>query len=925
MALTFTVLGAVRAWRDDTELDLGPVSPRTLLAVLLATPGRPVRRADLIDVLWPVRPPATAANVVHQHVVRLRRALEPGLAARQPGTVLPYTAEGYRIETAAESIDLSRFRRRRDQARTAADPGTALGHYAAALALWQGPVAAGVRPESRAHPVIVALDREELATVAEAAAVAAETGRWDRLLPALLAAAAHRPLHEPLHARLIQALAATSGPAAALSHYAELRRRLIGEVGTEPGPELREAQRRVLSADGPPPEPGPRTRPAQLPAPLPVFAGRRAEVERVLALLPPGRAPETVVISSIGGMAGVGKTTLAIRLGHLLADRFPDGQLYVDLRGFDRDEAVLDPSDALRGFLDALGVPSAHRPADRDALTARYRGVLAGRRMLIVLDNARDAAQVRPLLPATGGSLVLVTSRDRLTGLAAHPVALDVLPPADAAESLARRVGADRVAAEPEAAGEIVRRTAGLPLALAVVAARAVAHPDFTLADLAGEMRATAGSLDAFTDTDPASDARAVFSWSYRALTPPAARLFRLLALHPGPEITRPAAAALAGGPLDELLGAHLLTEPAAGRYVFHDLLRDYARELVAEDPPGERRAATERLLDHLRDEATAAAFRLGPLADGLAGPATVDGPDAHAWFTAEWPVLAAAVELAAEQGFDDHAWRIAWAVERFHERGGRWPEWLRSAEHAVRAADRLGDPAARAYARRGLGGAYALLRRYDEAYAHLEAARSLFAAAGNEVGEAYTRYGMGWVRTRQGRYAEALAAAEPALATYQRLGHDLGAGDALNLIAWLRVLLGDPATGLRLGRQGLDRFRSIGEIRGQSQIWDTIAYALHHLGRYRAAAEAYGQAIRLFRADGDRYNEGCTWDRLGDTRAAAGDRRGARRAWRAAYRMVGELDPEWAAEVRSKLGDVFHISHTVDSRPLARAPGARG
>ncbi|MFF7838142.1 BTAD domain-containing putative transcriptional regulator [Streptomyces ossamyceticus] len=367
-----------------------------------------------------------------------------------------------------------------------------------------------------------------------------------------------------------------------------------------------------LTAPPPAPAPSPTPlRPARLPADVPVFVGREAELGTLLRVTDAAAAstgaPATVLVS---GMPGIGKTALAVHWAHRVADRFPDGQLHVSLRGFDAAEPPLEPADALRGMLGVLGVPAARMPSGVDSLAGLYRSTLAGRRLLVLLDDAADTEQVRPLLPAGPGSLTLVTSRLALSGLTAsgaHPLHLALPSAADAGAVLARRVGHDRTGAEPGAAAEIVARCARLPLALAVVAARAAGRPDFPLSAIAAELRHAGDCLDAFADTGGVPGLRTVFAPSYRRLPPENARLFRLLSLRPGPDLTPRAAAALADLPqrrtrllLDELTDAHLVTEHAPGRYVQHTLLRLYAAELTAEyDSPAERRAALHRLRTH--------------------------------------------------------------------------------------------------------------------------------------------------------------------------------------------------------------------------------------------------------------------------------------------------------------------------------------
>jgi hypothetical protein len=450
------------------------------------------------------------------------------------------------------------------------------------------------------------------------------------------------------------------------------------------------------------------------------------------ALLGTPGPPTAVVISAIDGTAGIGKTALAVHWAHRVAGQFPDGQLYVNLRGFDPDGPVLTPDKAIRGFLDALQVDPHRVPSTLDAQAALFRSLLTGRRMLIVLDNARDSDQVRHLLPGTRGCLVLVTSRNLLTGLlathGAHPLTLDLLSDGEARDLLIQRLGAARVTAEPEAVDQLVATCARLPLALAIVAARAQ-RTGFALAALAAELRDAGHGLDALDTGDPASQVRAVFSWSYTTLSAPAARLFRLLGLHPGPDIDAAAAAGLTARPLPEtrrllteLTRVNLLTEHLPGRYTFHDLLRAYATEQThAVDTDHQRRAATTRLLDHYLHTSNMAERLLNPTKEavdllpaqpGVTPHQLADRQQALDWFTIERPVLLAAVEHAAATGLDTHAWQLPWTMWTFLNRQGHWHDWAAAGRVAVAAAKRVADLPTQARAHRALADAYTPMGR---------------------------------------------------------------------------------------------------------------------------------------------------------------------------------------------------------------------
>ncbi|MEU7872849.1 BTAD domain-containing putative transcriptional regulator [Dactylosporangium sp. NPDC049140] len=664
----FAVLGPVRAWRGAGEIDLGAPQQRALLALLLVRAGHPVSLAEIVDVLWGEDPPTTAVNVVHRHVGVLRRLLEPDLPVRAAGRWLVRSAGGYRLDADPDAVDVLRFRALSQQARQAtdADAGRAAGLFAEALELWRGVCVAGIDADARAHPVFAAVEREFLAAARDAADAGVRAGQVLRLLPALQEAAVRAPLDEPLQAGLVLALAAAGQQAEALAVYQRVREQLANELGIDPGAEMAAAHatvlRRVATRSGAvvlPPEPVQRPRPAQLPADPATFVGRRTELARALALHAGDVAAATVVISAIGGMAGVGKTTLAVHWAHQVADQFTDGQLYVNLRGFSAEADVMRPEQALRGFLDALGVAPQSVPTGLDAQAALYRSLLTGRRMLVLLDNARDVEQVRPLLPGAGGCLAIVTSRSAMPGLVAaegaQSLTLDVLSAEQGRDFLARRLGADRVAAEPAAVEQIVTLCAGLPLALAIVAARAVTNPAFPLAATAKELRETHGSLDAFSGADGSINVRATFSWSYRTLSPDAMRLFRLLGGHPGPDVGVPAAASLLGVPvrqvrplLAELTTAHMLVQSSPGRYGFHELLGAYAAELAETvDVAGELDLVKRRNVEYYRRTAFRAdrllqpqrvppQFASLPAADHVIAEPFEDQRAALAWFTTE-------------------------------------------------------------------------------------------------------------------------------------------------------------------------------------------------------------------------------------------------------------------------------------------------
>ncbi|MFJ5261814.1 AfsR/SARP family transcriptional regulator [Streptomyces sp. NPDC088387] len=666
-------------------------------------------------------------------------------------------------------------------------------------------------------------------------------------------------------------------------------------------------------------------RPAQLPADLATFVGRRTELNLVRALLPKDASPPaTVVISALGGMAGIGKTALAVHWAHEVADRFPDGQLYINLRGFDPTGSVAAPSEAVRLFLDALGVPPTQIPAGLDAQAALYRSMLNRRRMLVLLDNARDAEQVRPLLPGAPGCLVIVTSRNQLTGLVAldgaHPLTLDQLTGEEAHDLLARRLGAARLAAEPEAADEIITRCARLPLALAIVAAHAATHPGFPLSAVAGELRGSHGSLDAFAaDEDMTSDIRAVFSWSYQALSDPAARLFRLLGLPSGPDLSAPAVAALAGLTvretrrlLGELTRAHLLTEHFPGRYTLHDLLRVYAVERVEADTTRtERDTAVERLLAWYLHTADAAYPHFTPLRNRIPLPPVPDDcrplefathEEALRWCEAERAHLVAAVHQAAAAGKGGIAWRLAAVLWGFFYLRSHNHDWLDTARTGLEAAradhDRRGEA-------RGLADTAAAMRHcglYEEAIDHLRRAMAAFRELGDREGRTAAVANLGDVYLHTGQLGKAVEYHRRALVLNRRLGRPWGEGIALANLGDTYQRLGRFEEAIGCLERGLTILRANGIRWVEGVTLDILGTAHGRLGHHTVAITYFEQALRTHRDVGNRWGEGNTLGNLGDVQLAAGDPSAARVSWEQALDIFEEFDHPDAERIRERL-----------------------
>jgi DNA-binding SARP family transcriptional activator/tetratricopeptide (TPR) repeat protein len=924
------LLGEVQVLAAGRLLDVGTPRQQAVLAALAVAPGRPVPIETLIDRVWGDEPPAEARNVLYSHVSRIRQLLRQAAGpGDEPAARLERRHAGYVLEIDPALVDLHRFRLLSDQGR---DPSHGMTERASALAealgLWRSAPLAGLSGDWVAN-VREGCYQRRLDTAVHWGRAELRLGRAEVVIDALPSLIAEYPLAEPLECVLMEALHAASRGAEAIDRYAIVRERLGQTLGTDPGQQLQALYEAILRgelapASGPDQAPAARTAaaPAQLPPDASGFTGREPQLRQLDALAAAGAGGPagSAAIAAIDGMAGIGKTTLAVHWAHQAATRFADGQLYVNLRGFDPNRSPVRPDEAVRGFLDALDVPPERVPATLDAQVGLYRSLLAGRRILVLLDNASDAEQVRPLLPGAPGCMALVTSRSLLAGLVttagAVPVTLDLPTVDEARQLLEHRLGAARVTAEPSATDEIVARCARLPLALAIVATRAATQPGLPLATLAAELRAAQGDLGEFTDPDLSSDVRTVFSWSYQQLSPGAARLFRLLGLHPGPDISGPAAASLAGLPiaqvrplLAELARAHL-AERAAGRYTLHDLLRAYAAELVQEvDTDGQRTAALHQVLSHYVHSADSADQLLNPQRDDPVSPPPVlasvspehaaDQPQALAWFVAEHRVLLAMIRRADD---DALAWQLAWTLNRFFAYQGHWHDSVEALTGAMAAARRLAGPLEEACTHHFLGCAYIRLGRFGEADERLREALELYRAAGDTVGEGNTSRHQALLLERQSRYREALGHAEQALALFRTSGHRPGQARTLNAIGWFHAMLGNYPQAIAICEQALDLQREVGDRFGQAETWDSLGYANQRLGRHTEAISCYRTAVGLYQAFDDRYNVADSTASLGDAYYAARDIASAMTAWACAADILEQLHHPDADKVRAKV-----------------------
>jgi DNA-binding SARP family transcriptional activator/Tfp pilus assembly protein PilF len=890
--MEFCLLGPLLVRRDDTTVPVGAGKQRAVLAALLLNANRVVPVEELAETLWGTAPPPSARVTVQNYVVRLRKALGEeghGRIGTQP--------RGYMISVADSELDTTRFEVLLGTARRAARDGlwdAAATQARGALALWRGEPLSDVESEllaSREVPRLADLRLQALETRIDADL---HLGRPAEVTAELRRLAAAHPLREHLHALLMLALYRDGRQAEALAAYQAARHVLLEELGTEPGSELRVLHQQILNADpaldlAAPVLPGGVAGPVvpqDLPADVRHFTGRAGELAALTGLLDEtAQTPGMVVISAIGGTAGVGKTALAVHWAHQVAGRFPDGQLYVNLRGYDPDRPMA-ATDALTGFLRALGLPGQDVPAEQAERAALYRSLLTGRRMLVILDNAASVEQVRPLLPGAPGCTVLVTSRNALAGLVAREGAarleLDVLPAADAAALLRDLIG-ERARSEPGAVAALVAQCSRLPLALRVAAELAAARPADRLADLAGELADEQQRLDLLdAGGDERTAVRAVFSWSCRYLDPGAARAFRLLGLHPGPGFGHYGVAALTGTgllqarrALDTLARAHLIQVAGPGRYGMHDLLRAYARSLADAYDAGERqRAALTGLFDHYLHTVGTATRALHPAGGPhrpeipppqSPAPTFTDAATAHAWLDAELANLVAVAAHTARHGWPGYTSSLAVFLFYYLDNCGHLPEAAIIHSYACTAARHAADRAAEAVALNDLASVHWQQNRYQQAMDHLEQALALFREAGDRFGQARALANLGILRFASGHYRAAIPLLEQALGLHLEVGNRLGEAHSLCNLGAIEERQGRYQEAARHYEQCLAVSRQIGaqDLEGIALV-NLGAVSLQQ-GSYPDASGYLDQALALFRAIGYRSGEAEALARIGD------------------------------------------------------------
>lgn len=892
--LEYRILGPLELRVDGRVVSVGGPMQRSLLGVLLVYAGEVVSVQRLIDVLWGERPPKTARTSLHGLVSRLRAALD---AAGEGFSPLVSRAPGYVLEVGLAELDRNEFERfvaESAEAKRAGDLAGAATRLRQALRLWRGPALGGADADELVALEAPRLEERRLVVLEDRIELDLALGRDAELVGELAALVAAHPLRERLRGQHMLALHRSGRQAEALESYREARTMLVDDLGLEPGSALRELERAILTEDPmlPPPPAGAPTPPArpatpgQLPPTVADFTGRAEAVERLLALL--GREPDAraggVAIAAISGKAGVGKTALALRTAHELRARFPDGQLYVSLRGAER--AALDPAEVLAEWLGALGLPSGAVPDGMQTRSCAYRGLLADRKMLVVLDDALNEAQIRPLLPAGSSCAVLITSRHCLVGLeAAQFVELDVLEPAQAVHLLGAVAGPERIAAEPRAARAIVAHCGYLPLAVRIAGARLASRGHWSLEQLAERLADERRRLDELTAGD--LEVRASVGLSYRALDEDDRRAVRLLGALEGPDFAPWLAGALLDLPLagaqdllERLRDRQLLDvagDDALGqvRYRFHDLLWAYAREcLAAEEPAASRAAALARAQDACVILARRAAARLSslvPLATEATGAhrPSVDrdvvrqvDADPLVWLECERAVLIAVAELASRTG-QSSAWRLTASLARFFEARGNLDGWQRTHDVALDASRRRGDTLGEAMTLRGLGFMHLFRGTYDDGIACLTAAVTEFDRTGERYQAAGARLALGVCHTK--------GCVEATIASFERcLAAPAGLEDAYDVIS-AQILVEAHRKGLEAAgaclHEALDAYGAAGDRFGEGASLQILAAVLRNLGRLDDAVDCAERALAAYEEVGNQRAVGYALLALGTAR----------------------------------------------------------
>ncbi|NUT93072.1 MAG: tetratricopeptide repeat protein [Saccharothrix sp.] len=912
----FRLLGPLEVLVDGRRVPLGGSRQDKLLAVLLLDQDRVVTPARLIDALWDEDPPETARKQVHNAIAAVRGRLGP---ARD---LLVTEGGGYRVDVAPDAVDVHRFRRAVETADgriQGGDPASAATALADALLLWRGPALAGLTGRVL-EAAAAKLDEQRVAATETLFGVRLDLGEAADLVPELVRLVAEHPLRERLAFLLMLALHRGGRGGEALRVFERTRVLLAEELGVDPGPELRDLHQRLLR-DDPAPAPA-RSAPSQLPRDIADFTGRRPEVDRLLGLLS-ASGGTAVVITALDGMAGVGKTTLAVRIGHLLASSFPDGQVFLDLHGFTPGQEPVSAAAALDFLLRGMGVPPEQVPDDLDARAGRWRSVLAGKRVLVLLDNALDSAQLRPLLPGAPGACVLATSRRRLADLeGASSISLDVMP-ADDAIALFHAVLGTPV--DRDRAAEVVALCGFLPLAIRIAASRLRSRPHWTIADLARRLRDERRGLSELSSGD--RSVSAAFAVSYQHLDVRQRRAFRLLGLHPGPLFDAHSAAALldvtadeAERLLEDLLDVHLLLGHVDGRYRFHDLLRRHARALAEQrEAPRDVVSALRRLAEHHVELGLAVERVIDPGRDlGLPAPHRrsalphVETPaDARAALAAAQPNVLPLVRAALDRGLLDVAWQVPVALGPGLLRHGHVEQALAGYEHGLEAA-RAQDAAAAATVHRNLGVALLGIGRFAEATRTLRHGLDIERERGDERGVGRMLANLGIAHIRLGRHDEAVVALNRAVEALERHGNPRDLAAALANLGVVRTRLGHHEAAVEHHLRALAINTDLGNEYMVASSHLNLGWLHIRSGRLTPAREHLDEALAHSRRIGDREIEARALHHLADCARRQGLLAEALDTGRAALvlgREIGNRDVEVFAldvlgEVHRDLGD---------------------
>lgn len=939
--MEFLLLGEIEVRAAGQLLNAGTPRSKAVLAALVVDAGRPVAIEALIDRVWDENPPAEARNVLYSHLSRIRRLLRHASRGDENPAQIVRRHAGYVLDVDPDLVDLHRFqrlaaqgsdRRHDDVARAAA--------LTEALELWRGPPLAGLSGGWVAH-VRDRWHRHRLDVAMQWAEVELRIGNPVVVITALPDLAAEYPLAEPLEAMLMKALHAAGRDAEAIDRYATVRHRLADELGTEPSAALRDLHQAILRGE-PPVDRGPVTatafstalfgrhpvegdrpsnviaRPAQLPATSPTFVGRDLQIRAMTAILAgvaPLGAPRTVAIA---GPPGVGKTTLAVCLAHEVAEHYIDGQLYVDLRGYSPERQSRSVNDVLEEFLAAFGVVAIPVGVERRA--ALFRSVLADRRVLVVLDNAVDSEQLRPLLPGSAGCGVVITTRRRLSGMAissAQRFSLGPLAEDESTTLIRMIIGVERAQDEPDAVRALVGLCDRLPLALRIAAEQIVINPHQPISELVRKLAIQTRRLDALTVDDSAA-VRTVFSWSYRDLSPACARMFRLLGLHRGRHVSTGAAAALADestvvarGLLDQLARVHLVEGFGDDLYRIHDLLGIYAAELViGEQAGGERILAVRRVVDWYLHNAYAANHVLAPQrhdpvleeSDFAIDIADFDYDQALAWCEGEMENIAMATRMAVEVGENVTAWKLPVGCFNYLYLRKQWNSWIVSHQAGVVGARRAGDRFGEAWVTNNLAVAYREMSLRSEARTLFDQALAIRHEIHDRVGQAWTLFGVAFLDMEEGAFDDAATRFEKARTVFRETGEHMAEAVTIASSGDAYRRMGDFGQALTSLRQALQLFEAFSDSYGEGLALAGLGDTYAELNQPDEALNCFQQALEKRREIGDRWGEGEVLHKRGHVHFSAAQPEQARECLQAALEIFDDLGDPRTSEVRRLL-----------------------